>query len=118
MKKISYLIFFVLAISVLQSCCWTRDCNESDDIAVGEIKSQYEPVFMERSVFESSIILSPPQPVIKSGKIYVIGKYLFINEKNMGFHVFDNENPSNPTAIYFIKSPGRPIWLLETTCFL
>lgn len=100
------LILFIVAVTTLQSCCWSGDCNGTDDIPTPSFESQYDPVFVERSVFESSVVLSPAKPVVNAGKIYVIEPYLFINEKNKGFHVFNNENPSSPSPIYFIASPG------------
>lgn len=104
--KIKTTLILIFAVTVLQSCCWHGDCGETDDFPPVVVESQYEPVFMERSDFERSVILSPAKPVVNAGKIYVIEPYLFINEKNEGFHVFNNENPSNPTPIYFIESPG------------
>ncbi len=106
MKIKTHLIFLIFAVTVLQSCCWYGDCNGADDLPPSFVESQYEPVYMERSEFERSVVLSPAKPVVNAGKIYVIGPYLFINEKNEGFHVFNNENPSSPSPIYFIESPG------------
>ncbi len=106
MKKVFHLILMLVAATVLQSCCWNGDCDETDDFPVTLVESQFEPVYMPRPEFENSVELGPAQVVINSGKIYVIGSYLFINEKNKGFHVFNNEDPSNPTSLYFITSPG------------
>jgi hypothetical protein len=93
-------------MATLQSCCWHGDCDETDDFPVTFGESQYEPVFMDRSAFEHSVVLSSPKPVLNAGKIYVIGSYLFINEKNEGFHVFNNQNPSNPLPMHFMETPG------------
>ncbi len=106
MKIKTHLILLIIAVTTLQSCCWYGDCNEGDDLPPSFIESQYEPVFMERPAFESTVVLAPAKPVINAGKIYVIDTFLFINEKNEGFHVFNNENPSSPSPIYFIESPG------------
>ena len=106
MKIKTTLILLTITVTILQSCCWHGDCGETDDLPQPFEESQYEPVFMERSDFERSVILSPAKPVVNAGKIYVIEQYLFINEKNEGFHVFNNENPSNSTPIHFLASPG------------
>lgn len=106
MKIKTHLILLIFAVTFLQSCCWYGDCNGNDDIPPPFAESEYEPVFMERPEFESSVLLSSAKPVVNAGKIYVIESYLFINEKNEGFHVFNNKNPSSPSAIYFIESPG------------
>jgi len=68
--------------------------------------SEYEPVYMERTNFETSISLQNTRTIENAGKIYVYNNYLFINEKNLGFHVFNNQNPENPIAIKYITSPG------------
>ncbi|MCZ4318448.1 hypothetical protein O4H26_05560 [Aequorivita viscosa] len=106
MKQIYRLILIAFAMAIFQSCCRNGDCDEIDDFPGSMVVSAYEPVFMERPAFENSVVLSPIQPVINAGKIYVVGTYLFINEKNEGFHVFNNENPANPLPIHFIESPG------------
>ena len=45
--------------------------------------------------------------MIKTGKIYIKGDYIFINEKKEGIHVIDNSDPSNPRNISFIAIPGN-----------
>lgn len=117
MKNKFKLLLFLFAITALQSCCWNGDCDETDDFPVSMVESQYDAVFMERSTFESSVVLSPAEPVINAGKIYVIGTYLFINEKNKGFHVFNNENPASPSPIYFIASPGATDLAIRNNVF-
>jgi len=42
-----------------------------------------------------------------AGKIYIFGKYLFVNELYQGIHVFDNSNPSHPVNLSFISIPGN-----------
>jgi len=42
-----------------------------------------------------------------SGKIYIQGNYLFVNEKYKGIHVFDNTNPASPVNLTFIDIPGN-----------
>lgn len=42
-----------------------------------------------------------------SGKIYIQGNYLFVNEKYKGIHVFDNSNPASPINLTFIDIPGN-----------
>ncbi|MDN3723715.1 hypothetical protein QRD02_04925 [Aequorivita sp. SDUM287046] len=119
MKLTTKLILLFIAVTTLQSCCWHGDCNGSDDLPAPIIESQFEPVYMERPAFESSVNLSSAKPVVDAGKIYVIADYLFINEKNEGFHVYNNENPSNPTPIYFIESPGATdLAIRENVCYI
>ncbi len=98
------ILYLLLLIITLQSCWWT---NESDDVPTfPPIQSNYKPVIIQRSEFESSTSFENPRSIINSGKIYVKGQFLFINEKNEGFHIFDNSNPENPLNIGFIKVLG------------
>jgi len=95
MKQI---LLFLILIS-LQSCFlfWGEEVQNP---------SEYEPVYMERADFESSISLFSNRAIENAGKIYIYNDFLFINEKNLGFHVFNNENPENPLAIKYITAPG------------
>jgi hypothetical protein len=61
---------------------------------------------MKRAAFEASTGFESPKTIVNSGKIYVKGQFLFVNEKNEGFHVFDNNNPENPINIGFLKALG------------
>jgi hypothetical protein len=44
---------------------------------------------------------------VSSGKIYGYKSYIFINDVDRGFHVIDNQNPSEPKNISFIKLEGN-----------
>jgi hypothetical protein len=101
MKK-TRLLLLLVCLTILQSCWW-RD--QSDDISVNP-PSAYSPVIMQRAAFEVSIEFESPKPIVNSGKIYVKDQFLFINEKNGGFHIFDNSNPENPINIGFLKALG------------
>lgn len=68
--------------------------------------TRYEPVIVKRSVLENSTELQSPKQIINSGKIYIKGDFLFVGEKNEGFHVFDNSNPSAPVKKAFFKVLG------------
>ncbi|WP_175416206.1 hypothetical protein [Aggregatimonas sangjinii] len=101
MKK-QNLLFFVLFCIVLQSCCpWCED-----DVGGLPFESRYEPVFLSRAEFEQSVGVTNPLSIGTSGKIYVKGDFLFVNELNKGFHVFDNSDPSNPRSVKFLEAPG------------
>ena len=41
----------------------------------------------------------------EAGKIYKYGPYILVGETGQGIHVFDNNDPSNPTGIAFINVP-------------
>ncbi|WP_179016886.1 hypothetical protein [Winogradskyella forsetii] len=103
MKK-SFLFLFMTSTVLIHSCVpFWGDGNDDDFPMV----SNYEPVIMKRSVFETTTTLeSTPRAIENSGKIYVKDDYIFINEVNEGFHLINNSNPSNPQNIGFIKVLG------------
>lgn len=102
MKKINVL-FAMLFCVAFQSCCLFGDCEE---VEFPDFETAYEPIYLNRGDFENSVILKDKLPIDTSGKIYVKDNFLFINELNKGFHVYDNSDPSNPVATKFIKAPG------------
>ncbi|WP_041579979.1 hypothetical protein [Zunongwangia profunda] len=94
-----YLLLFICTIS-LQSCIyWGSD----DEMMHG---SRYTPITQTRQTFESTIERKSARPVSNAGKIYVKDQFLFINEKEEGFHIYNNQDPENPEAISFLKVPG------------
>ena len=95
MKRI---IILLLAFS-LQSCFLFWSPEDTHDM-------KYKPVLMNRSDFEKSVSLKNPTDIVEAGKIYTYNDYLFINEKYIGFHVYDNSNPEQPKALSFIHAPG------------
>lgn len=99
------LLCIALLSLTLQGCCTDGNCND-DEGGILSIVSNYDPVIMDRATFEESVTLQETQPLFNTGKIYVISGLLFVNEKNQGFHIYDNSNPSNPRAIAFIAAPG------------
>jgi len=104
MKTIK-LLFIVVTVLSLQSCCFSGGCDD-DIIDEPQFQSAYEPVYLERTAFEESVQLLPPRAIVNSGKIYAYNDLLIVNEKNEGFHIIDNEDPTNPTPIGFVAVPG------------
>lgn len=105
MKKIILGVVLAIAVTSLQSCCFSGcpDDNPGDPF---NNDSLYEPIIMDRALFESSVEVLTARNIEKSGKIYVFEGNLFINEKLEGFHIFNNQNPSNPTNSAFLNVPG------------
>ena len=102
-KPLALLLLVCVSIS-LQSC-WLVD--PEDDIITTTIQDYYEPVIMERSEFEHTTSLqTTPEVIVNSGKIYVKDNFIFINERNKGFHIINNTDPSNPENIGFINVLG------------
>jgi hypothetical protein len=105
MKKQS--LFFLLIFGIMFQSCWLHTGEDDDNMVEPfPISSSYNPVIVKRQVLETSTIFQEPQTIVNSGKIYVKDAFLFINEKNQGFHVFNNSNPANPENIGFLKVLG------------
>jgi hypothetical protein len=66
-----------------------------------------EPVYMGYQEFRESVKMVSQQELVKPGKIYTIGKYIFINELMKGVHVYDNTNAATPVYVGFINVPGN-----------
>jgi len=99
-KNLIYALLFCIAF---QSCCAPfGDCNDDFEGP----SSNYEAVYMDRALFEESVALKSSLAIGISGKIYVKGDLLFVNELYKGFHVYDNSDPANPKAIKFLEAPG------------
>lgn len=102
MKKLSMLC--ILTFMLTLSSCWFN--WNVDDGTIEPRQSAYKPIVMHRNDVESSVRLSSSEAILQSGKIYVKGDYLFINEPNKGFHIIDNNNPENPQRIKFLHALG------------
>ncbi|MBC7851439.1 MAG: hypothetical protein H7Y31_16975 [Chitinophagaceae bacterium] len=65
------------------------------------------PVYEQKSTVLANIRSSTPVDIKQPGKIFMYGKYIFLNEINKGVHIIDNENPSAPQRVAFINIPGN-----------
>lgn len=99
MKKRILPLLALLVFAGFQSCITGSDPTDS--------VTNYTPILMDRSELDNSIKILDPKPLKKTGKIYRYQHWLFINEKFEGLHVYNNQDPSNPEAIAFLKIPGN-----------
>ena len=67
----------------------------------------HEPDYMTYDDLRKAFAVEAPRPIAKAGKITVLGTKLFVNEPNIGIHVFDNSDASAPKAIHFLSLPGN-----------
>lgn len=67
----------------------------------------YTPVYKTKQEVLASVKVAAPQSIVAPGKLYLYGKYIFLNEINKGVHVIDNANPSSPKMVGFINIPGN-----------
>lgn len=95
MKKIFYTLSFGLLL-------W--GCTEPDSDIYEH--STYEPIIMQRDVFEKSISFQKAHSLQNIAKMYSFDNLLFISESYKGVHLIDNSDPSNPQNKGFLQIPG------------
>jgi len=102
MRKLFFYGRFFLCIfacmALLQSCL--KD-------SASKTYTMFTPVYKDVAEVRAAIKNDAPVPVVKPGKIFVQGNYIFLNEIDKGIHVIDNTNPAAPINKYFIAIPGN-----------
>lgn len=96
----TYLVAIVLLIGCSLSGC-QDECERTYTYTL------YEPVYLPFEELRASVEMQAPKEIKEAGKIYIIDKYLLINEPNEGIHIYDNADPSAPRNISFINIPGN-----------
>ena len=97
-----FFVFVFLLIflgMVLEGC--TDKCETT------QVYHYYEPVYTSMEDIRSSVQQESPRDMAASGKIYIYGNTLFVNEPGEGVHVIDNADKTNPVPLSFIKIPGN-----------
>ncbi|MBX3044513.1 MAG: hypothetical protein KIT33_10770 [Candidatus Kapabacteria bacterium] len=100
MRNIILKIVIAGLIAVSISACCTTQHYEYKTVV-------YQPIYKPANEIRNGVKVSPPKQLKNTGKIYVYGNYIFINEKKEGIHVVNNANPSSPQIISFIEIPGN-----------
>lgn len=91
-----------LVIPVLFSQCTV----DEESPAETEVKNGLRPVYLSYDEMRQ-ITSSGPRALQHPGKIYVRGRFLFINETGQGIHIIDNQNPATPQNMAFLSIPGN-----------
>ena len=70
---------------------------------------EYEPQYLDWETFRSEEMFrqSSRTDIEEFGKIYTKDNYLYINEPNVGVHVFDNSDINNPVKKTFLNIIGN-----------
>jgi hypothetical protein len=98
--KFNLTLLLTLAVFLFGGCL--RDECETTRTYV-----RFDPVFKTLAEIRLPIAGEGPRALQKPGKMYVLGQYLFINERHEGVHVIDNADPANPQAVAFWRIPGN-----------
>ena len=93
--------FLLIAVMIGFSACVKDTCKQKHTY------TYYEAVYKTKEEVRANIKSNPARSVENPGKIYTLGKYIFLNEVDKGIHVIDNTNPSQPKNIFFIDIPGN-----------
>lgn len=67
----------------------------------------YTPITASMASLRAAIKSETAQSIKDAGKMFVLGNYVFVNEKSKGIHVIDNTNPAAPINKSFINIPGN-----------
>ncbi len=96
-----FVLVFLLVIlgSVLEGC--TDKCETVNNYVY------YEPVYSTAAEVRAAVAQVSPRDIGSSGKIYIYGNTLFVNEPGKGVHVIDNSDKRNPVPLSFINIPGN-----------
>ena len=101
MKNIFSVITFasLFFATTLLSGCLKDECQLTHKI--------YLPVYKTLTEVRAQIKSVAPTEIKSTGKIYVHGNYIFVNEVDLGIHVIDNSNPAAPKNVSFIDIRGN-----------
>lgn len=95
------LILPLLVLMGLLASCKKDQCEQT------RTYWKYTPVYREISDIVKDIKTTTGTPLRKTGKIFLTGHYILVNEYMQGIHVIDNSNPSAPQNVAFINIPGN-----------
>ncbi len=65
------------------------------------------PVYMSWEEIRTPVEATEPRTLESMGKIYFKDSYILISEPNVGIHIVDSSNPSDPQKVSFIPIPGN-----------
>ena len=95
--------FYLILLAICCASCIYGGRDDDFNTSQPPTASFFEPITLSRSTFEANITVDESRPVSNAGKIYVRENILYINEKEEGFHVFDNSNPEEPKQLFFVN---------------
>jgi hypothetical protein len=101
-KKICFAIsgsLTVILITFLLSGCLKDHITKTYTIS--------RPIYTSVDAVLAGINGNPSQPIASTGKIYVKGSLIFLNDVDKGIHIIDNSDPAHPVQTAFLNIPGN-----------
>ncbi len=100
MKKLLCYSLCIIIITCFNSCV-KDSCTHTYSY------TWFEPLYKTTTEVRDNIKTSAARVIKVPGKLFIIGKYIFLNEVNKGIHIINNSNPAAPVNIGFIDIPGN-----------
>lgn len=91
--------FFLITATAFWSC--NDQCKET------RVVRRFSNLTHSLMELRTQVKAASPRSLQNPGKMYVFGKYLFVNEIKKGIHIIDNGDKSNPKFVSFISIPGN-----------
>ena len=98
---VEVLSFLLIATMLSFSACIKDTCKQEYTY------TYYEAVYKTKAEVRANIKTNAPRQAENTGKIYIRGNIIFLNEVDRGIHVINNANPSQPVNVAFIDIPGN-----------
>lgn len=101
MKTLPHLL---LTLLILSSCMTSPDetpVNGEPFQGLG-----YKPIYATGAELKN-VSITTSEALRSPGKIYILDRYLFVNEMGKGVHIIDNSDPKNPKNLSFISILGN-----------
>ncbi|MGG7666069.1 LVIVD repeat-containing protein [Dyadobacter sp. BHUBP1] len=93
----------LLLLCVVAWLCWS--CN--DQCKETRVVRRFHNATYSLLELRTQVKAESPRALVQPGKMYVKGKYLYVNEIKKGIHIIDNGNPASPKFVTFINIPGN-----------
>src|ERR1700682_5132178 len=104
MRKHHFTVYCIILLSIFTF--FAGGCLK-DKIKSSYTYKLYTPVYKTLTEVRNNMKSNPATGMINTGKLYIKGNYIFLNEFDKGIHVIDNSNPTQPRNIAFIDIPGN-----------
>ena len=99
LKRIFNPFLVFMAAGLFMQGCIKDHCTQT--------YSYFVPVYKTSEEVRANIKSNAPREMERTGKLYIRGNYIFLNEIDKGIHIIDNAIPSSPKNVAFIDIPGN-----------